>query len=95
MVRTEIVLKDFIGLLFFFSFFASFWFHLGGGNKDGSICSKILQKNPPKKEFLQQTLHMNSPMGVTGKDIFLAAENTQASRKNEPTSLFLGFIAFI
>lgn len=38
---------------------------------------------------------MNSPMGVTGKDIFLAAENTQASRKNEPISVFLGFIAFI
>lgn len=38
---------------------------------------------------------MNSPKGVTEKNPFLAAANTQAFKKNEPTSVFLGFIAFI
>lgn len=60
-----------------------------------SILFKILQKNSLKKEFPQQTLHMNSPMGVTGNYFFLAAANTQAFEKNEPTLVFLVFIAFI
>lgn len=57
---TETALNNFIGHLFFLSFFAPFWFHLGDRNKDRSILFKILQKNSSEKEFPQQTAHEQS-----------------------------------
>lgn len=59
----EIVQKNFIGLLFFISFFAPFWFHLGEGNKDRDILFKKSSRRIPKKIISTANSSHEQPKG--------------------------------